>query len=180
MAKKWVLLDRDGTIIVDKEYLCDPKGVELLPGAAEGLKRLYDAGYILTVVSNQSGVGRGYFTGDDVVKVNAMVCEILQRRGVVLSGIYFCPHAPDEKCHCRKPKTGLVACAMRDLGMVRDDIVCVVGDKDSDMELARNLGVQGVLVGTADADGIEADHYCKDLSETADWLIQKERGNSGK
>ena len=71
ITKKWLLLDRDGTIIVDKKYLSDPDGVELLPGVAEGLKRLQDMGFIFTVVSNQSGVGRGFFDEEDVVKVNA-------------------------------------------------------------------------------------------------------------
>ena len=173
ITKKWLLLDRDGTIIVDKKYLSDPDGVELLPGVAEGLKRLQDMGFIFTVVSNQSGVGRGFFDEEDVVKVNARLIELLNHFDIILNGIYFCPHAPQEHCGCRKPQIGLVERAMRDLHLTRSDIACVVGDKESDVELARRLNVPGVLVGQITA--CAAKYFFRDLREVAEWLLSAER-----
>ena len=175
MTKKWILLDRDGTVIVDKCYLSEPSGVELLPGAAEGLKKLYDAGFVLTIVSNQSGIGRGYFSESDAFNVNARLDVILKQKGVSLSGIYFCPHAPWENCSCRKPKTGLAERAAQELGLSLNDIVCMVGDKKSDLELARNLGVPGVLIESTDTANTDWEGSCfNNLSEFADWLIRSE------
>lgn len=173
MTRKWVLLDRDGTIIVDKKYLRDPEGVELLPGAAVGLRRLSDAGFILTVVTNQSGVGRGYFSCDDVNRVHDRLREILAQHGVFLHGIYSCFHAPWDNCVCRKPKTGLIELAKADLHLMNSDICCVIGDKQSDMGLARNLCTKGVLVGSEEMKNTQADCHCNDLWEAAGWLLSR-------
>ena len=147
MKSPVVFLDRDGTIIVEKHYLCDPDLVELEQGAAEGLRRLQQRGLPLVVVSNQSGVGRGKFGPQAVDAVNARVAELLAAHGITIAGWYMCPHAPDTTCGCRKPLAGMVRQAQSDLAL--DLTGCfVVGDKRSDVELADAVGGTGILVTT--------------------------------
>ncbi len=96
-----VLLDRDGTIVVDKDYLSDPNLLELAPYAAQGLRWLYSHGYRLIVVTNQSGVGRGFFSLADMEAVNARLIAMVEDIGARIERIYSCPHAPDDVCRCR-------------------------------------------------------------------------------
>ena len=144
---KAVFLDRDGTIIVDKGYLSDPEGIELIPGAVDALRLLARNGFLLVVVSNQSGVGRGYFGASAVEEVDARFKSMLAGQGVELAGTYYCIHGEDETCECRKPEPTLPLLAAREHDI---DIVdsYVVGDKTSDVMLARNLGCRSVLVMT--------------------------------
>ena len=165
------LLDRDGTLIVERDYLSDPEGVELLPGAAAGLRRMREMGLALVVVTNQSGVGRGYFTEASLRAVHERMESLLAREGVRLDGIYHCPHAPDDGCDCRKPATGLAERAARELGFALARSA-VIGDKGSDVALARALGVPAVLVTTGYgarelAAGAEPDAVAADLLEAA-------------
>ena len=102
-----VLLDRDGTIIEDKHYLGDPAGVTLLSGAAEGLAMLQRVGLELFLVTNQSGIERGYYTAEDYRACNKAMDSFLAREGVRLTGGAFCPHAPETACACRKPELGM-------------------------------------------------------------------------
>ncbi|NHZ48831.1 HAD-IIIA family hydrolase, partial [Nitratidesulfovibrio liaohensis] len=102
-----VLLDRDGTVIEDRHYLSDPSGVTLLPGAARGLAALAAAGARLFLVTNQSGIARGYFTEADLHACNARLDELLGEHGVSLADTAFCPHGPDDGCACRKPAPGM-------------------------------------------------------------------------
>lgn len=141
-----ILLDRDGTLVVDRNYLADPAGLEFLPGAVEGLLRLHRGGHRLVVISNQSGVGRGLFSLAQLRAVNARLSAMLQASGVELDGIYCCPHRPEDGCDCRKPAVGLVRRAAAELGFDPSAAV-VVGDKDSDMELGRRLGAVTIRVG---------------------------------
>ena len=139
-----VLLDRDGTLVVDVPYNGDPRLVEPMPGAREALDRLRAAGIPLGVVSNQSGVGRGLLTLEQVEAVNRRVEQLL---GPVDCWA-VCPHAPDEGCDCRKPRDGLVRRAARELGA--DPARCVLlGDIGADVEAARAAGARAVLVPTA-------------------------------
>ena len=102
-----VLLDRDGTLIEDKHYLSEPSGVALLPGVGPALSRLVQAGHRLFLVSNQSGVGRGYFTEQAVVACQKRLEELLEPYGVAFTDAVWCPHAPEESCFCRKPLPGM-------------------------------------------------------------------------
>jgi D-glycero-D-manno-heptose 1,7-bisphosphate phosphatase len=142
-----ILLDRDGTIIVDQDYLADPRDVTLLPGAATGLFLLAARGVTLVVITNQSGIGRGRLTWAQVQAVNARLRDRLAADGVSLDGIYVCPHREDEGCDCRKPGDRLARQAAQELGLSLDQAV-VVGDKPADIGLARRLGVPGFLVTT--------------------------------
>ena len=142
-----VVLDRDGTIIVERHYLSDPGQVELIPGVGEGLRRLRKLGLGLVVVTNQSGVGRGLFDGPRLDLIHGRMKELLQAEGVQLDGIYSCPHTPEDDCECRKPRTGLIELVRRELNFdVRTAFV--VGDKASDIELGRRIGATTFLVRT--------------------------------
>jgi histidinol-phosphate phosphatase family protein len=171
-VRPFVVLDRDGTVIVERHYLSDPAGVALLPGAAEGLRAMRRAGLGLVVATNQAGVGRGYFPEERVAEVHARMTELLAADGVVLDGIFYCPHHPDVACDCRKPATGLVRQAVAALGPGAAP-VAVVGDKRCDIDLARALAVPGVLVttgyGTAElaAGAVDPDYVVNSLPEAA-------------
>ncbi len=163
-----VILDRDGTIVVDCGYLADPAGLRFLPGAAAGLRMLHAAGHPLVVISNQSGVARGRFTLQALHMVNRRFSAMLAEAGAPLAGLYFCPHGPEEGCDCRKPNTALLHQAAAALGFEPRDAV-VIGDKSSDIELGRRVGATTMLVGAATSDGQPAqpDYMVRDLVEAA-------------
>ncbi|MGD9639814.1 MAG: D-glycero-alpha-D-manno-heptose-1,7-bisphosphate 7-phosphatase, partial [Synergistaceae bacterium] len=143
---KFIILDRDGTIIQDKNYLHDPDQVFLLPGVVKGLKKLSHKGFKFIVLTNQSGIGRGYFKESDMFLVNDRLSAILSEEGIRITRFYYCPHKPEEECRCRKPRLGMVHDACSELGLTIEDICCVIGDKKSDVELADNIGAASVLV----------------------------------
>jgi len=147
LKKRAVFLDRDGTLIVDKNYLSDPAGVVLFDRTIESLIRMMQLGLSLVVVSNQSGVGRGYFSMKDVDAVNSRIDSLLRQDGIEIAGWYVCPHAPDEKCSCRKPKPGMIEAASQDLGLDPSRSY-VIGDKRADVDLALAVGACGILVTT--------------------------------
>lgn len=140
-----VLLDRDGTLVVDHEYLADPAGLEFLPGAVEGLQLLHRRGHRLVIISNQSGVGRGLFSLEQLRLVNERLAAMAREIGVELAGIYCCPHRPEDGCNCRKPAIGLVRQAAAELGFEPSATV-VIGDKASDMELGRAIGAVTIRI----------------------------------
>ena len=128
MKKRYVILDRDGTIMLDKHYLADPAGVELEHGAVQGLKRLKKLGLGLVLVTNQSGLNRGYFGAESVEAIHGRLRELLAPHGVDFDGVYLCPHTPEEDCSFRKPRPGLIEQAAAELGF--DPAECfVIGDK---------------------------------------------------
>lgn len=175
--RRYVLLDRDGTIIVEKHYLATVEGIELLPGAVEGLRALGQAGYGLAVVTNQSGVARGKLTLETLGAIHDEIGRRLEREGVHLEAFYYCPHGPAEGCSCRKPKTGLVLRAAGELGFAPADAI-VIGDKPADVELGRNCGARTVLVRTGygretEAAGSAADFVADDLAEAARRILEQ-------
>jgi D-glycero-D-manno-heptose 1,7-bisphosphate phosphatase len=143
--RRLALIDRDGTIIVDKVYLSDPDGIEFAPGAIEGLRLLRDAGFALVLITNQSGIARGYFDLATLARIHDRLQSMLAGDGLQFQAIYFCPHGPDDGCDCRKPAPGMVRKAMRDLGFDPGEAV-VIGDSDADMGAAEAAGVRGVRV----------------------------------
>jgi len=146
MSIRNALIDRDGTIIVEKHYLHDPTQVELVPGAGEALGRLAKAGVRMFVVTNQSGIGRGYYSELDFWSVQKRLDELVAPYGIRFDGVLFCPHAPDERCACRKPATGMWDDLHARLGLQASETV-MIGDNASDVAfgLARNMA-QSVLV----------------------------------
>jgi D-glycero-D-manno-heptose 1,7-bisphosphate phosphatase len=174
-AGPFVLLDRDGTLIVEKNYLSDPSQVELIPGAPQALLRLRCGGWGVAVVSNQSGVARGFFTAADVDGIHRRVLELLGEAAAAVSAFYYCPHAPGQGCRCRKPATGMVEQAAADLGFDPRQ-AWVVGDKTVDIELGRNCGARTILVRTGYGARIEAaaarpDHSVPDLPAAVELIL---------
>lgn len=176
--RPFAIFDRDGTLIAEKSYLSDPAGVELLPGAAAAIERVALAGYGVIVITNQSGVGRGYFRMEDVARVNARMLELLGEAAARIERIYICPHAPEVDCECRKPRTGLLDQAAWELGLDATRSV-VIGDKAADVELARRAGAAAVLVTTGYgaevlASGtVQPDFVAADLNAAAEWIATR-------
>ncbi len=168
-----VILDRDDTLVIDRGYLADPAGLEFLPRAAEGLRRLRALGLELIVISNQSGVGRGLFDAAALEAMNARLFEMTREAGAALRAIYCCPHAPEARCDCRKPGQALLQQAAADLGFDPAESF-VIGDKASDVEFGRRAGATTLLVGgqqpagTPEPSATAADYYVRDLVEAAD------------
>jgi len=154
-----LVIDRDGTLIEERHYLDDPGGVELLPGVVEGLRSFREHGYDVAIVTNQSGIGRGYFDVETVARVNEEVVRQLQGEGIPVEGVYVCPHHPDDGCSCRKPAPGLMARAMQELGYSASQCV-VVGDKKCDVDLGQMLGARTALVRTGYGEATERDGLC--------------------
>lgn len=140
--RRAVFLDRDNTLIFDPGYIHEAEKVRLLEGVGEGLKLLKEAGYLLIVVSNQSGIGRGYFTEKEFWEVNRRLQQLLEPYGVQIDDFFFCPHRPDEGCLCRKPGTLMIERAARKWGIAVEESF-VVGDKEIDVELAFRSGCRG-------------------------------------
>jgi D-glycero-D-manno-heptose 1,7-bisphosphate phosphatase len=145
--KRFVLVDRDGTLNVERNYLSDPDQLELIPGTAAAIKALKDAGFGVAVITNQSGIGRGYFDMATLDRVHARLAELLAAEGAAVDGIYLCPHGPDDDCGCRKPLPGMVEQAMAEHGF-DPRAAAVVGDKEVDVELGRAVGAKTFLVRT--------------------------------
>lgn len=142
-----VFVDRDGTLIAELDYLADPVRVHLLDGAVHALASLRAAGYALVVVTNQSGIARGFYRVEDYRAVAARLEEVLAEAGVPLDGTYYCPHHPDYTgpCACRKPAVGMYVGAATELGL---DVQAswYVGDRITDVLPAIELGGRGILV----------------------------------
>lgn len=147
MSSRLALLDRDGTLIEHVHYLSDPAQVRLLPGTLEGLRHLRQRGYTLVMVSNQSGVGRGYFSLEIVEAVNQQMQQLLRAGGVPLDLLLYCPHSPQANCSCRKPNPGMAEQACRHFQTTLEGAL-VVGDSDCDMDLAVNLKLPGYRLGS--------------------------------
>jgi D-glycero-D-manno-heptose 1,7-bisphosphate phosphatase len=174
MAKRFVLIDRDGTLNVEKQYLSDPNQLELIPGAAPALKRLQEAGWGICVVSNQSGIARGYFDLGQVAKVHQRLAEMLAEIDVRLDGIYLCPHGPDDGCDCRKPLPGMVRQAMAE-HRFDPRRVWVIGDKEADVGLGHAVGAKSILVrtgyGREHEPNTQADFIADDLAAAIDLIL---------
>lgn len=177
-----VFLDRDGTVIRENSYLADPAGVELLSGTAEALRRMAGHGFLLVLVTNQSGIGRGYFTEAQYRAVADRLESLLAGQGVRLDGVYHCPHAPGsgDPCACRKPGLALYRQAAEDLGI---DLAGSfwIGDRLRDVAPAQALDGYGILVrtgyGAEEAERAPAGlTVVADLSAAADAVIGEIEG----
>lgn len=180
-----IFLDRDGTVIEERHYLCDPAGVVLLPTVAEAIGLLRGRGFACVVVSNQSGIGRGMFTVEAFGRVQAEVDRQLAAAGAALDGCYFCPEAPRGEDRTavehpdRKPGPGMLLRAARELGL---DLgrSWMVGDMLSDLLAGRNAGCRGsILVRTGYGSRLEppagaADHVAADLMGAAAWILGRD------
>ena len=179
-----VFLDRDGTIAEEVGYLNHTSRFRMFPFVAAAIHRLNEAGLPVIVVTNQSGVGRGYFPESLVHTVNELMTQQLAEKGAAIDAIYYCPHISAENCSCRKPRTGMLDCAALEhaLDLQRS---FVVGDRYGDMELARNAGARSVLVRTGYGEGEltwraarwpkQPDFVAEDLTQAADWILRQQK-----
>ncbi|MEK6577021.1 MAG: D-glycero-beta-D-manno-heptose 1,7-bisphosphate 7-phosphatase [Nitrospirota bacterium] len=147
MGRIAVFIDRDGTINKESGYIDRPDMIELIPGSAEAIRMINGMGIKAVIVTNQSGIGRSYFSEGSLNEVNDRLKEILMEEDAHIDAVYYCPHHPDDGCDCRKPMPGLLKKAASEL----DIDLCssyVIGDKISDLILAQNVGAMGILVRT--------------------------------
>jgi D-glycero-D-manno-heptose 1,7-bisphosphate phosphatase len=171
-----VFLDRDGTLMEDVDYCSDPKDVHVFEGASRALRSLKDGGYRLFVITNQSGIGRGYFSEVDYRRVEA---EVLRQVGDgVVAATYFCPDTPDTGCSCRKPSPALVLQAAREH---RLDLAnsYFIGDKAIDVQCGRNAGVRTILVQTGYGKAVTDAHpdaVARDVTEAAEMILRRRNG----
>jgi len=174
VANRAVFLDRDGTMAVDVSYCCRPEDFELFPATARAIKLLNEHGYKVIVITNQSGVARGYFTEDMLSLIHRKMLKQLGEEDAHIDGIYYCPHHPDDNCECRKPKPKMVLQAV-DEHDIDPEQSFVVGDKPQDIQLGQNVGCRTVLIPS----GIEEvalclpDYTAADLYEAALWIIEQ-------
>lgn len=145
--RRAVFLDRDGTLNVDPGYIADPAQIEIYLGVVEGLRLLSEKGFLLIVVTNQSGISRKFYTHEIVGAIHARIQSFLEARGVRIDAFYYCPHHPDEKCACRKPGTALFERASEEHSL---DLAssAIIGNGASDIEAGRRLGLLTVYVPT--------------------------------
>lgn len=172
MTRRYALLDRDGTLVVEKHHLSSIDQLELLPGAADGLRRLAASGIGAVMVTNQSVVGRGMLSMEELGKIHDELVRRLNAEGAGLEAIYVCPHRPEEGCSCRKPSTELALRAAQELHFdLRQSFV--IGDQPGDIQMGRACGATTVLVrtgygGKSEEDGVQADFVADDLAVAAE------------
>ncbi len=180
LAGVTVFLDRDGTLNVDTGYVKSPDDFTVLPGVGAALARLKQAGARLVVVTNQSGLGRGYFSSRDLEAIHSKLRLVLAEDGVTLDGLYFCPHHPDDHCNCRKPARGMIDRAHAEL-KVDLSRAYVIGDSIRDIELAKQVGARSLLVMTSPSSAealadltvrdLPPDYVAEGLSQAVDWIV---------
>ncbi|MBI5048036.1 MAG: D-glycero-beta-D-manno-heptose 1,7-bisphosphate 7-phosphatase [Deltaproteobacteria bacterium] len=172
-----VFLDRDGTINKDTGYIDSPGRLIIIDGVSSAIKRLNSNGFKVVVITNQSGVARGYFSKEALDIVNKRLEHILKKKRAHIDGIYYCPHHPDDNCECRKPKIGLLEQAKKDLNIDFKKSY-VVGDKVSDVEIAQGIGGKGILVLTGMGRDEEKklnhkpSYIAHDLKDAVEWIIK--------
>lgn len=188
-----VFIDRDGTLTEEVGYVNHPSRLRLLPRSAEAIRRLNEAGIAAVVATNQAGIARGYFSEDVLHLVHERLVEQLKEAGAHLDGLYVCPHHPTEgvapfraDCDCRKPKPGLLLRAARDLDLDLSGSA-MVGDKASDLVVARPVGARAILVLTGYGLGeweyrrarfpVAPDHVATDLLDAVEWVIAERRAS---
>ena len=185
MGNKAVFIDRDGTINIDGPYLDDPDKFEMYSGVGEGVKKLKDDGFKVIVMTNQSGIARGYFTEDVLLNIHERMKMEFNKFDVKLDGIYYCPHHPDDGCDCRKPKTGLFEKAIEEYNIDVNQSY-MIGDKILDIVAGQKIGVKTVLIPEAHArdDFISTknewechpDYVGDDFVDAVEWIL-KLKGN---
>jgi len=175
MGNKAVFIDRDGTININFGYIDNPDDFKIYPGVKEGIRRLKEKGFKIIVITNQSGIGRGYFSEEVVEKIHEKMKKELSEN---VDGIYFCPHRPDEKCNCRKPNIQLLEKAASDLDIDIDDSF-MIGDRMLDVEAGEKLGCKTVLVPEnkekikveMEESKVKPDFICADFYSGVKWIL---------
>lgn len=173
--RKAILIDRDGVLVEDIGYHHKLKDFKLVPNAVEGLRILKN--YKLIIVTNQSGIGRGYFTIKDFKNFNDHLIQELKKHGIKIEKTYVCPHKPEDNCGCRKPKIKFLKDAEKESGINLSKSF-MIGDKKIDIEMGQNAGCKSILVltgrGIKEKENAEADYIAKDLLDAAKWILKND------
>ena len=175
MGSRTVFLDRDGTIAPDASYCSRPEDFEVFPGAAEAVRLLNEHGFRAVVITNQSGIARGYFDEEALARIHEKMLGELAEHGARIEAVYHCPHHPDDGCRCRKPGTALFERAAEELDIDFSGSF-MVGDTQADIDAGRAVGCRTVLVTTGPLQGSDvthpADHTAGSLLEAARWIVR--------
>lgn len=171
-----IFLDRDNTINYDPGYLSDPNLVQILPYVIDGLKLLNNAGYEFIIITNQSGIGRGYYKEEDMHRVNQRILDILKSQNIFIKDIFFCPHTEEDQCMCRKPKPGLILQALEKYPTINLKTSWIIRDSLRDIFAGENLNIKGVLI-DAETKPIEKKptnliYVAKNLKEAAECILK--------
>lgn len=146
MKNKVVFLDRDGTLNKDFGYVYKNENLEFLPGVMEGLKKLQDNNYKLIIITNQSGIGRGYYTENQFLEFNNYMLNELRKNKINIDAVYYCKHSPSDNCECRKPKLQLFEQAISDFNVDLDNSFAI-GDRDRDVSITKVTNIKGIIIG---------------------------------
>lgn len=169
-------MDRDGTLIEDGPFLSNPDGIRFLDGTFDALKQLQGHGFLLVLITNQSGVGRGYFSEKTLEEIHLRLKLLLKEQRIALDAIYYCPHGPEVECMCRKPNSGMFRKAIRDLSI--DPLKSyAIGDKQEDALAAKQVGCKAILlrIGSSPVNS-PFDFLAPNLSLAVDWILKNEKG----
>lgn len=175
MANRAVFVDRDGTMAKDVHYCSCPEDFVLFPETAEAIKLLNEHGFMVIVITNQSGIARGYFTEEMLAKIHEKMRKELAEQGALIEAIYYCPHHPDDNCECRKPKPKLVYQATKDFDIDLERSF-VIGDLQMDIDLGRAVGCKAILISTISKNSStlgknSPDFTAPNLYEAVKWVI---------
>lgn len=174
--KKAIFVDRDGVITEDMGYVHEIEHFRLVPRATEGLRLLNK--YKLFIVTNQSGIGRGYYKRKDFFDYNKRVINELKKHKIKIQKTYFCPHKPEDNCSCRKPQTKFLKEAKKQFSIdLRKSFV--IGDRKSDIEMGKNVGCKTIHVltgyGSNSKNEVNPDYFAKDLLDAAKWILRNDK-----
>ncbi len=175
---KAVFLDRDGTINKDVPYCASPEELCIYSEVPEGICLLKNSGFKIVVVTNQSGIARGYFTEETLKEIHNSMYHQLSQQGAVIDAVYHCPHHPDDNCDCRKPKTGMIKKAEKDFNIELEGSF-MIGDSEGDILLGKNTGLTTICVKTGYGckDNVtEPDHYCDTLYDAVNFIMKYPHG----
>lgn len=167
-----IFLDRDGTLIRDVPFLHDPARVQLIPGVSDGLIALQKAGFTLVVITNQQGIGLGYYSETEFFQVNQALFRQLAPAGIRISRVYYCPHSLAEECECRKPGKLLLERAIKYFG-TKANLCYMVGDLISDCEAAASVGCLSILISEKSVAGGPCSYRANSFQEAADWILTR-------
>jgi len=177
-----VFVDRDGTLAPDVNYCRRPEDFNLFPETPQAIRMLNDAGFKVIVITNQSGLARGYFTEGTLARIHQKMIDELKKEGACIDAIYYCPHHPDDNCECRKPGTVLFEKAASDLDIDLSQSF-VIGDREIDIKPGKAIGTKTILVSTGPTKGLVTavipDYKASNLLDATRWIKRQRRTSAG-
>ncbi|MFA7083811.1 MAG: D-glycero-beta-D-manno-heptose 1,7-bisphosphate 7-phosphatase [Arcobacteraceae bacterium] len=174
--KKAIFIDRDGVINVEKDYLYKVENFEFISGVFEALRAFQEKGYLLFIITNQSGIGRGYYKLEDFKALTLWMLEEFEKENIHIAQVEYCPHAPTQQCKCRKPNTGMIDNILKKHCIDLENS-WLIGDKSSDIECARNAKIKNTIQVKSghsfDESASKADFVCETIFESIEIVDSK-------